>query len=123
MRKIRIFSIEKELLNMKIAFSNAQIPAILNCLQNVGYSKDRLNGYLEKITEVEKSMQEQKKKQGKKCAKTQELRQSWNEIDKIYKKDLAFARIFFKDNVQAKTTLELSGKRKVTFDGWHDQST
>ncbi len=121
MRKIRIFSIEKELLNMKIAFSNAQKPAILNCLQNVGYSKDRLNGYLGKIAEVEKLMQEQKKKQGEKCAKTHELRQNWNEIDKIYKRDLAFARIFFKDNIQAQTTLELSGKRKATFDGWHEQ--
>ncbi len=121
MRKIRIFSIDKELLIMKIAFSNAQIPAIFNFLKRVGYTKDRLNGYLKKITEIEKLTQIQKKKQGEKCAKTHELRQNKTEINNIYKSDLAFARILLKNNVQAKIALEFGGKRKISFDGWHEQ--
>ncbi len=90
-------------------------------MASVGYTEERLNGYLDKVAEIETLTQKQKKEYGEQYAKTNELEEKRAEINKIYKKDLALARIFFKTDVQAATTLEFSGKRKIAYSGWHKQ--
>ncbi len=117
----RKFSVEEKLSQMKIAFSNAQRAEILGVLSAVGYTEERLNGYLDKIAEIEMLTQKQKKEYGEQHAKTSEFEQKRMEIDKIYKRDLALARIFFKNDVQATTTLELGGKRKSAYGSWYKQ--
>ncbi len=118
---MRSFSIEEALSQMKVAFSNAKTPEILSVLASVGYTEERLNGYLDKVAEIETLTQKQKKEYGEQYAKTNEFEEKRAAIDKIYKKDLALARIFFKTDIQATTTLEFSGKRKIAYSGWHKQ--
>ncbi len=121
MKKVKSFSIEEVLSQMKVTFSNAQTPEILGVLQSVGYTEERLNGYLDKVAEIEKLTQNQQKEYGEQYAKTNEFEQKRAEIDKIYKKDLTLARIFFKNDVQATATLELNGRRKSAYSSWHKQ--
>ncbi len=96
-------------------------PEILSVLQSVGYTEERLNGYLEKVTEIETLTQQQKREYGEQYAKTDEFEQKQEEINKIYKKDLALARIIFKEDVQATATLELNGTRKSAYGSWYKQ--
>ncbi len=121
MTKFKDLPIEGKLSQMKVAFSNAQNPEILGVLQSVGYTQERLQGYLAKVSEIETLTQQQQKEYGEQYAKTNAFDQKRAEIDKIYKRDLALARIFFKNNVQATTTLELSGNRKSAYGSWHKQ--
>ncbi len=121
MIKLKKLSIEEKLFQMKLAFSNAQIPEILSVLQTAGYTEERLQGYWEKVAEIEMLTQKQKKEYGEQYAKTSEFEQKRAEIDKVYKKDLALARILLKNDVQAATTLELNGTRKKAYSSWHKQ--
>ncbi len=121
MKKIKDLPIERKLSQMKVTFSNAKAPEVLNVLASVGYTEERLNGYLNKVTEIETLTQKQKKEYGEQYAKTNDFEQKRAEINKIYKKDLALARIFFKNDVQATATLELSGNRKNAYGSWHKQ--
>ncbi len=115
------FSVEEKLSNMKVVFANAQQTEILSVLETVGYTAERLNSYLDKVEEIEKLTQKQKKEYGEQYATTNEFEQKCAELDKIYKRDLALARIFFKNDVQASTTLELNGRRKHAYSSWHKQ--
>ncbi len=121
MKKARKFSIEETLGQMKLAFSNAQTPEILEVFQTVGYPKERLQGLLEKVNEIEQLTQNQKKEYGEQYAKTQEFDQKRAEADKVYKRYLALARIVFKGNVEANATLELSNSRKQAYSSWFKQ--
>ncbi len=121
MSNINHNSIDESLTKMQLTFANAQNPEILPILQSVGYSKARLQGYLKKVEEINKLGQKQKLEYGEQYAKTEEFNQKRAEIDKIYKKDLALARIIFKDEVQAIATLELNGHRKKAYGSWHKQ--
>ncbi len=76
---------------------------------------------MEKVTEIETLTQQQKKEYGEQYAKTNEFEKKKEEVDKIYKKDLALARIFFKKDPQAIVTLELDGTRKSAYGSWYKQ--
>ncbi|PID37770.1 MAG: hypothetical protein CR966_00520 [Pseudomonadales bacterium] len=121
MSNINQHSIDESLSKMQLTFANAQNPEILPILQSVGYTKSRLQDYLKKVEEINKLGQKQKLEYGEQYAKTEEFNQKRAEIDKIYKKDLALARIIFKDDVQAIATLELNGHRKKAYSSWHKQ--
>ncbi len=121
MKKIRSYSIEEVISQMRLAFSNAKTPEILSVLSSVGYTKERLNAYLEQIDEIEILTQKQKKEYGEQYARTNEFEQKKQEINKVYKKDLSLARIFFKNDLRAKATLELEGSRKKAYGSWHRQ--
>ncbi len=109
------------LLKMNLAFTNAQVSSIFPALESIGYTKAQLNGYLRQIKEVESLSLKQINQHAKKQELTHQLTEQKKELDAIYKKDLAFARVFFKENVQATTTLELKGTRKRTYDSWYNQ--
>lgn len=115
------FSIEEVLSQMKLAFSNAKTPEILAVLEAVGYTEARLQGYWEKVSEIETLTQKQKKEYGEQYAKTSEFDQKREAINKVYKKDLALARILLKNDVKAATTLEFNGKRKKAYGSWYEQ--
>ncbi len=117
----RNININDLILKMDIAFTNAQMPSIFPALESLGYTKAQLNGYLSQIETLKTLLLNQVNQQAMKFGLTHELRAKKKEIDAIYKKDLAFARVFFKDDVQATTTLELKGLRKRGYDSWYHQ--
>ncbi len=108
-------------LKMDLAFTNAQSPKIFPALESIGYTKAQLNGYLSEIETLKALSLKQISQQAKQYGLTIELTKQKKELDAIYKKDLAFARVLFKGDVEATTTLELKGTRKRSYDNWFHQ--
>ncbi len=121
MTKQRKLTTEEKIANMKLAFSNAQTPEILEVLQTVGYTQEKLQEYLEATNEVERLTQNQKKEYGEQYSKTAEFDEKRAEANKVYKRYLALARIAFKKDVEATTTLELTHSRKQAYSSWLKQ--
>lgn len=119
--KSRYVSTNELISKMRIAFSNAKLPNILPKLQNIGYTEEKLNEYLEKLTELEQLSQIQKKEYGEQYAETEKMNKKRTEIDEIYKKHLAFCKILFKENIQAISTLGLNSGRKGAYSAWFQQ--
>ncbi|WP_341433645.1 hypothetical protein, partial [Mesomycoplasma ovipneumoniae] len=106
---------------MKITFTNAKIPNILEKLQTLGYTEERLNEYAERVAELEVLFQNQKKGYGQKYAQTRKVEEKKAQIDQIYKRHLALCRVLFKNDVQAQTTLQFSVGRKASYAAWFQQ--
>lgn len=112
---------EEWISRMKIAFSNAKQPDIFAQLQNLGYTEEKLNGYIAKVTELEALSQSQKKEYAEQYAETEKLNTKRTEIDEIYRRHLAFCKILFKGNTQANALLDLSAGRKNAYGAWFQQ--
>lgn len=112
---------EEWISRMKIAFSNAKQPDIFAQLQNLGYTEEKLNGYIAKVTELEALSQSQKKEYAEQYAETEKLNAKRTEIDEIYRRHLAFCKILFKGNTQANALLDLSAGRKNAYGAWFQQ--
>lgn len=106
---------------MKLVFSNAKLPNVLSELQKVGYTEERLNGFIQKLTELEGLCQLQKKEYAEQYAETERLNQKRTAIDEQYRKHLAFCKILFKGETAAIASLGLNGSKKNAYGAWYQQ--
>lgn len=106
---------------MKITFSNAKQPEIFAQLQTLGYTEEKLNGFLAKVSEVEQLSQNQKKEYAEQYAETKKFNEKRTEIDELYRCHLSLCKILFKGNTQASALLELAGVRKNAYGAWFQQ--
>lgn len=120
-KKSRYISTEETIFQMKIVFANAKLPTILPELQKLGYTEEKLNGFLEKITELENLSQRQKSCYAGKYAETEKVNKKREAIDEVYRRYNAFCKILFKDNTRAYATLGLNGGRKGAYASWFQQ--
>lgn len=114
-------TLDESIARMKVLFTNAKIPAILSKLETLGYTEERLNGYVEKVAELETLFQNQKKGYGQKFAQTKRVEEKRAEIDELFKKHLAFCKVLFKNDIQANATLQLAVGRKSAYAAWFQQ--
>lgn len=119
--KYQYISVGEWISRMRIAFSNAKLPTILPQLQTIGYTEEKLNGYLEKVAALEELNQAQKLEYAVKTTETEKADKKRKEINEIYMRHLAFCRILFKNDTFAAKTLEFAGERKTAFSSWYQQ--
>lgn len=110
--------LEEWVVRMKLAFTNAKLPNVLSKLQTIGYTEQKLDGFLAKVTELEELIKNQKKEYGEQYAETKKAEQKREEINELYTRHLAFCKILFKGDVQANATLGLSAGRKSAYSAW-----
>ena len=96
--------------------------AVKNAVALVGYSERKLNEGATLSNEAATLYEVQLKEYGDVDDAQDKLKLSRKAVNKMYKVTLRIARIAFRNNVQAETTLELNGKRARTFSGWLKQS-
>lgn len=113
--------LEEWVVRMKLAFTNAKLPNVLSKLQTIGYTEQKLDGFLAKVTELEELIKNQKKEYGEQYAETKKAEQKREEINELYTRHLAFCKILFKGDVQANATLGLSAGRKSAYSAWLQQ--
>lgn len=106
---------------MKIAFSNSKLPHILAQLQTVGYTEEKIDGFLSQLAEVETLYQTQKKEYAEQYAETEKFNAKRSEIDELYRRHLAFCKILFKGDTQAVASLGLNAGRKNAYGAWFQQ--
>ncbi|MFB9120247.1 hypothetical protein ACFFUE_03480 [Bergeyella porcorum] len=114
-------SVDEKIYLMKLAFTNASTEIILPKLEPIGYTKEKLDVYLQKVAELENLSQKQKKEYADKYAETERMNNRKMEINEIYMRHLALCRILFKGNTQVSKLLEFSGERKFAYGAWYQQ--
>lgn len=114
-------SIDEKINQMKIAFSNAKLPEILSQLQTIGYTEERFNEYLEKVAEIERFHQNQKKEYASQYAETEKVEKKRKEINDLYLRHFSLCKILFKKDTMASSALEFSGDRKSAYASWYQQ--
>lgn len=114
-------SAEEWISRMKIAFANAKSEGIFPQLQTLGYTEEKLNGFLEQIATIESLSQQQKSNYAKQYAETEKVDKKRKEIQEVYMRHLGLCRILFKGNVLAGKSLGLVGERKSAYGVWFQQ--
>lgn len=106
---------------MKIAFSNGKNERFQSTLASVGYTEEKLNGFLEKIKALEELVHAQKNKYATQYDATAKLDEKRKEINATYMKHFGLCKILFKNNVKAASALEFAGTRKSAYSEWVQQ--
>lgn len=119
----RYLSAEELIAKMRIAFTNAKEPEILTELETVGITGTQLDEYLAEIANLEHLSQEQKREYGEQYAETDRFNQKKAEIDSLFTRHRNLAKIAFKGDRQATTTLGIDIPKKVAFAAWYQQLT
>lgn len=114
-------SAEELIAKMKLAFTNAKDPEILSELQTVGITETMLDDYLTEITNLEQLSQKQKLEYGEQYAETDKYNLKKAEIDALFTRHRNLAKIAFKGDRQANTTLGIDAGRKQAFAPWFQQ--
>lgn len=114
-------SAEELIAKMKIAFTNAKEPEILPELETVGITEAMLDAHLAEIINLEDLSQIQKREYGEQYAETDRFNQKKAEIDTLFTRHRNLAKIAFKGDRQANTTLGIDAGRKQAFAAWFQQ--
>ena len=97
-------------------------PAILNAVSLIGYTQEKLTEGQNLLTEATTLVETQKREYGEVDAAQQEYEGQRTNAHKVYMAVLAISKIAFKGDVQAISTLDLTGRRASTFSGWLNQT-
>lgn len=116
--KSRYVSAEEWIAKMKIAFTNSKQPEILAELVTVGITEIILDDYLRDIANLEQLSQQQKKEYGEQYAETDKFNLKKTEIDTLFTRHRNLAKIAFKGDRQANSTLGIDSGRKQAFAAW-----
>ena len=117
----RYVSAEELIAKMKIAFTNAKDPDLLPELETVGITEEMLDANLAEITTLENLSQIQKREYGEQYAETDRYHLKKAEIDALFTRHRNLAKIAFKGDRQANTTLGMDDPKKVAFAAWFQQ--
>jgi len=116
--------IESRMLAAKVAIHNALDDAdILARLTELGYNENKLQQGNALVEAVDVLHKKQQVEYGDQYEATDDLLNKWEEANRAYMRAVKVARIAFRDNIQAQTGLQISGRRKKTIAGWIDQAT
>lgn len=114
-------SVDEQIQKMRLAFANAKLPHIMEQLKNVGYTEEKIDRLISKLSALEALHQAQKKEYAEQYAETERFHQKRKEIHEVYMRHLAFCKILFKGNVEAGRVLEFAGDRKQAYGAWYQQ--
>ncbi|MDQ0477430.1 hypothetical protein [Chryseobacterium sp. MDT2-18] len=114
-------SAEQMIAKMKVAFTNAKEPEILSELATVGITETQLDDYLTNIANLEQLSQQQKMEYGEQYAETDKFNLKREEIDAAFTRHRNLAKIIFKGDRQANTTLGIDAGRKQAYAAWFQQ--
>ena len=114
-------SAEQTIAKMKVAFTNAKQPEILAELGTVGITETQLDDYLTEITNLEQLSQQQIREYGEQYAATDLFNKKREAIDATFVRHRNLAKIIFKGDRQANTTLGIDDGRKQAYAAWFQQ--
>lgn len=116
-------SLEEILFQSDLRINNSLSDAkILNAVTPLGYNEAKLNDGAALCTEASTLYFNQKKEYGEVDGAQKQFETDQKMANNTYKDHVQIARIAFRGNVQAGTTLELNGRRATTISGWIKQT-
>lgn len=113
-------SAEQLIAKMKV-FTNAKQPEIIAGLATVGITETQLDSYLTEITNLEQLNQRQIQEYGEQYAATDIFNKKKEAINATYTRHRNLAKIIFKGDRQANTTLGIDDGRKQAYAAWYQQ--
>ena len=107
-----------------IALKNAKDnPEIVTRMEVFNYGVPKLDIGLDLHRVAEELIADQLAKYGDQHDATKTVKDLWTSANIVYKQTFKVAKIGFRQNPGAHTSLKLHGKRKYSLSGWLDQST
>ncbi len=116
--RLTYVNIDEWIARFRLAFTNGKLPEILSVMQTVGYTEERLDGYLEQTNELETKNQRQKKEYSEQYAETDSFETLRVELSKQFRKHRALVKILFKGDVGATTLLRLNDEPTIAYASW-----
>lgn len=116
-------SAEELIAKMKIAFTNAKDPDLLPVLETVGITEAMLDADLAEIASLENLSQIQKREYGEQYEETDNYNLKKADIDALFTRHRNLAKIAFKGDRQANTTLGIDRGRIQAFAPWFQHVT
>lgn len=116
-------SISERLLAAQVAIDNALGDAeILAELSVFGYTEEKLNAGKQLQEEAQDLVNQQKTEYGEQYQASEDFYAAWDTADKAYMRTLKVARVAFRGNDKAATSLMLNGDRGDKFSEWLEQA-
>lgn len=116
-------SIEDRLLAAQVAIDAAlSDPELQAALAPFGYDVAALTAARTLYEEAQALVTAQRREYGEQFAATEAVQQAWEAADTVYMRSLKLARVAFKGNVHAYTSLGMNGRRKESLSGWLEQA-
>lgn len=102
----------------RLAFTNGKLPEILEVMQTVGYTEEKIDELLTQTTQLESLNQKQAKEYGEQYAETEKFNALRASIDATFRKHRNLTRIVLKDNLKATSILRLYERPKTAYGSW-----
>jgi hypothetical protein len=108
---------------MKLTFGNATLPGIVEVMQTVGYTPEKISAIKEDVVQLETLQQTQTKEYADQFAETEKFDAKRAEIDAVFTKDRGLLKILFKGDVHAQSILKLDVAKPKAYAAWKDLIT
>lgn len=117
-KKSRWLSVGEWIARFRLAFTNGQLPEILSVMSTVGYTAERLQGYLNDTDRLAERHRQQEKEYGEQYDEKNKYDALRAEIEGTYRTHRALLKIALKNSVKYQTTLGLHQHLKTAFGKW-----
>lgn len=109
---------DNKVAKMKLLFTNAKLPNIQAKLASFWYDTTKLDELLTELTNLEELQRINIQEHAEQYEETQILEDKRKQLQEIYSWHIVFAKVLFKDDVQAIESLGLLWRRKIAFNDW-----
>ena len=116
--KSHYVSMDEWIAKMKLAFTNAQLPAILPYFVTVGYTKESFENMLNETIELENLSQAYKREQSEQYEETEKFNKQKDSVNETFLRHRDLCRVLFRKNLAAQTILMLNQATKTAYANW-----
>jgi hypothetical protein len=116
-------TLDEKITKMKVTFDNASLPEIFVIMVTIGYNAEKIDGMKAKLDQLILLNAKQVKESADQTAAQDEFDKKKAEINKVFNTHRGLLRILFKENVQARTTLQLDVENPAAYGNWNQLIT
>ena len=113
-------SLQESVTQMKLTFTNASMAGIYEVLLTVGYTQEKLNAMLAKVSVVEERMLDKTKEDADQVAEQEQFDQQRETIHNAFITHRSLAKVLLKNDVHASVSLQLNGNTPKAYTDWKD---
>jgi hypothetical protein len=113
-------SLAESIVDMKLTLDNATLPGIVEVMQSVGYTAEKLSGMSSKLALLEQLSQTKTKEDADQSDEQQTFDDKRNDVSQTFVKHRTLLRILFNQDVHARVSLRLEGSIPKAYANWID---
>jgi len=111
-------TLDEKITKMKVTFDNASLPEIFVIMVTIGYNAEKIAGMKTKLEELILLNAKQVKESADQSAAQDEFDKKKAEINNVFNIQRGLLRILFKEDVEARKTLQLDLENPAAYGNW-----